>query len=66
MRWVVGEDIEQIVLSTGGRIISNLKDIKKEKLGRAREVKEINIGTSNEKMIVIEDCTTKKAKIKFI
>ena len=61
VRWVGGAEIEQIALATGGRIITNFKDIKKEKLGRAREVKEINIGTKNEKMIVIEDCPTKKA-----
>ena len=61
VRWVGGAEIEQIALTTGGRIISNFNDIKKEKLGRAREVKEINIGTKNEKMIVIEDCLTKKA-----
>ena len=59
VRWVGGAEIEQIALATGGRIITNFKDIKKEKLGRAREVKEINIGTKNEKMIVIEDCPTK-------
>ena len=61
VRWVGGAEIEQIALATGGRIISNFKDIKKEKLGKAREVKEINIGTKNEKMIVLEDCLTKKA-----
>ena len=61
VRWVGGSEIEQIALATGGRIISNFKDIKKEKLGRAREVKEINIGKKKEKMIVIEDCPTKKA-----
>ena len=61
VRWVGGAEIEQIALATGGRIITNFKDIKKEKLGRAREVKEINIGTKNQKMIVIEDCPTKKA-----
>ena len=61
VRWVGGAEIEQIALATGGRIINNFKDIKKEKLGRAREVKEINLGTNNQKMIVIEDCPTKKA-----
>ena len=61
VRWVGGAEIELIALATGGRIITNFKDIKKEKLGRAREVKEINVGTKNQKMIVIEDCPTKKA-----
>jgi T-complex protein 1 subunit epsilon len=61
VRWVGGAEIEQIALATGGRIITNFNDIKKEKLGRAREVKEITIGTKNQRMIVIEDCPTKKA-----
>ena len=61
VRWVGGNEIEQIALATGGRIITNFNDIKKEKLGRAREVKEINVGTKNSKMIVIEDCPLKKA-----
>jgi T-complex protein 1 subunit epsilon len=61
VRWVGGAEIEQIALATGGRIISNFNEIKKEKLGRAREVKEISIGTKNQKIIVIEDCPTKKA-----
>ena len=61
VRWVGGAEIEQIALATGGRIISNFKDITKVKLGRAREVREINIGTKNEKMIVIEDSPFKKA-----
>ena len=49
------------VKATGGRIINNFSDIKKEKLGSARVIKEINIGTKNQKMIVIEDCPKKKA-----
>ena len=36
-------------------------DIKKEKLGSARVIKEITVGTKNQKMIVIEDCPKKKA-----
>ena len=61
VRWVGGTEIEQIALATGGRIITNFKEIKEEKLGRAREVREMNIGTKNEKVIVIEDCPAKKA-----
>ena len=33
VRWVGGAEIEQIALATGGRIITNFNDIKKEKLG---------------------------------
>ena len=39
VRWVGGAEIELIALATGGRIITNFKDIKKEKLERARKVK---------------------------
>ena len=61
VRWVGGAEIEQIALATGGRIINNFNDIKKEKLGSARVIKEISVGTQNQKMIVIEDCPKKKA-----
>ena len=53
-------EIEQIALATGGKIISNFNEIKKEKLGRAREVKEITIGAKNKSMIAFEYCPTKK------
>ena len=32
VRWVGGSEIEQIALATGGRIINNFSEIKKEKL----------------------------------
>ena len=56
-----GAEIEQIALASGGRIINNFKDISKEKLGKAYEVKEMNLGTKNDKVIVIELCLAKKA-----
>ena len=61
VRWVGGTEIELIDLATGGTIIPRFSDIKPEKLGRARLVKEINFGTSDERMIQIEDCTVNKA-----
>jgi T-complex protein 1 subunit epsilon len=65
VRWVGGAEIEQIALATGGRIINNFADIKKEKLGSARVIKEITVGTKNQKMIVIEDCPKKKSYNNF-
>lgn len=49
VRWVGGTEIELLALATGGRIIPRFSDIKKEKLGRARIVKEQSFGTENEK-----------------
>lgn len=61
VRWVGGTEIELIALATGGRIIPRFSEIKEEKLGRARVVKEVGFGTTNDKMIVIEDCQVNKA-----
>jgi T-complex protein 1 subunit epsilon len=61
VRWVGGTEIELIALATGGRIIPRFSEIKPEKLGRARVVREQAFGTENEKMIVIEDCQVNKA-----
>lgn len=61
IRWVGGQEIELIALATGGRIIPRFTEIKSEKLGRARVVKESSFGTENQKMTVIEDCQVNKA-----
>jgi T-complex protein 1 subunit epsilon len=61
IRWVGGQEIELIALATGGRIIPRFSEIKSEKLGRARVVKESSFGTENNKLIVIEDCQVNKA-----
>ena len=61
VRWVGGTEIELIALATGARIIPRFSEIKEEKLGRARVVKEISVGTMNDKMVVIEDCQVNKA-----
>ena len=61
VRWVGGTEIELIALATGGSIIPRFSEIKPEKLGRARLVKEICFGTTEDRMIIIEDCTVNKA-----
>ena len=61
IRWVGGQEIELIALATGGRIIPRFTEIKPEKLGRARVVKEHSFGTENQKMVIIEDCQVNKA-----
>lgn len=61
VRWVGGVEIELIAIATGGRIIPRFQEITPEKLGKAGHVKEVNFGTTNEKMIVIEDCSNSKA-----
>jgi len=61
VRWVGGLEIELIAIATGGRIIPRFEEITPEKLGKCGSVKEMSFGTSNDKVIVIEDCHNSKA-----
>ena len=61
VRWVGGQDIELIAMATGGRIIPRFEEIKSEKLGKAGLIREIHFGTTNERMLVIEECAESKA-----
>jgi len=53
-RRVKESDMEKLARATGGRIISNLDDLKKEDLGMAGLVEERKIG--DDKMIFVEKC----------
>jgi len=48
-------------MATGGRIIPRFEEITPEKLGKAGLIKEVSYGTSNDKVIVIEECGKSKA-----
>lgn len=61
VRWVGGTDIELIAVATGARIVPRFEEIENAKLGEAKTIKEIQFGTSNERMLVIEDCKCTKA-----
>ena len=61
VRWVGGVEIELIAIATGGRIIPRFQDITTEKLGKAGHVKEVQFGTTNDRMIVIEECANSRA-----
>jgi len=61
VRWVGGLEIELIAIATGGRIIPRFEEITPEKLGNAGCVREMTFGTSNDKVILIEDCHNSKA-----
>jgi T-complex protein 1 subunit epsilon len=61
VRWVGGLEVELIAIATGARIVPRFEEITPEKLGKAGCVKEMNFGTSNDKVILIEDCSVSKA-----
>eukprot|EP01135_Chromosphaera_perkinsii_P001624 Nk52_evm1s208 gene=Nk52_evmTU1s208 len=66
VRWVGGPEIELIAIATGGRIVPRFKELSSDKLGFAGSVKELNFGTTSDKMLVIEECKNSKAVTVFI
>jgi T-complex protein 1 subunit epsilon len=56
VRWVGGPEIELIAMATGGRIVPRFEELSTAKLGKAGIVREISFGTTNERMLIIEQC----------
>jgi T-complex protein 1 subunit epsilon len=61
VRWVGGVEIELLAIATGARIVPRFEEITAEKLGKAGLIKEMSFGTSNDKVILIQDCDKSKA-----
>jgi len=53
VRWVGGVEIELLAIATGARIIPRFEEIDAKKLGKAGIIKEMNFGTSTEKVLLI-------------
>merc|ERR1711991_881539 len=60
IRWVGGVEMELIAIATGGRIVPRFEELSEDKLGFAGTVKEIQMGTNREPMLIIEDCGNTK------
>ncbi len=61
VRWVGGVEIELLAIATGARIIPRFEEISAEKLGSAGLVKEMSFGTTNDKVILIQEGAKSKA-----
>lgn len=61
VRWVGGVEIELLAIATGARIVPRFEEITPEKLGKAGLIKEFQFGTSNDKVLLIQDCDHSKA-----
>jgi len=53
-------------MATGGMIVPRFEELTPEKLGKAGSVRELSYGTTQEKMLVIEDCPNTKAVTIFV
>jgi len=61
IRWVGGVEIELLAIATGARIIPRFEEIGQDKLGIAKSVSQISLGTTNDKMIQIKESKNSKA-----
>mmetsp|Transcript_99702 Transcript_99702/g.137076 ORF Transcript_99702/g.137076 Transcript_99702/m.137076 type:complete len:278 (-) Transcript_99702:142-975(-) len=61
IRWVGGVEIELLAIATGARIVPRFEEITPEKLGKVGKIKEMSFGTSNDKVILIQECENSKA-----
>ena len=66
VRWVGGPEIELIAIATGGRIVPRFSELTPEKLGKTGIIRELSFGTTNDHMLVIEDCPNSRAVTIFI
>eukprot|EP01068_Selenidium_serpulae_P014529 Selendium_serpulae@DN6107_c1_g1_i1.p1 len=61
VRWVGGVELELIAIASGGRIVPRFEELTEEKLGKAKCIKEMTVGTENDQIVVIEECGSSKA-----
>jgi len=66
IRWVGGPEMELIAIATHGRIVPRFEELKSDKLGSAGIVREIDFGTTKDKMVVIEQCPNSRAVSVFV
>jgi len=66
VRWVGGPEIELIAIATGGRIVPRFEELSPDKLGHAGLVRELQFGTTKDRMLVIEECKNSRAVTIFI
>lgn len=66
VRWVGGPEIELIAIATGGRIVPRFEELTADKLGSAGIVRELQFGTTKDRMLVIEECKNTRAVTIFV
>ena len=59
VRRVKKSDMEALAKATGGKVVSNLKDLSKSDLGSTRHVEEVKI--AGDEMVFVKDCKNPKA-----
>jgi len=58
--------LQLIAIATGGRIVPRFEELSPDKLGHAGVVRELQFGTTKDRMLVIEECKNSRAVTIFI
>ncbi|EHN01664.1 Cct5p [Saccharomyces cerevisiae x Saccharomyces kudriavzevii VIN7] len=66
VRWVGGQELEHIAISTNGRIVPRFQDLSKEKLGTCSRIYEQEFGTTKDRMLIIEQSKETKTVTCFV
>lgn len=66
IRWIGGSELELLAIATKGRIVPRFEDLTPDKLGTAGVIRELEFGTTKDRMLVIEECSNTKAVTCFI
>lgn len=66
VRWVNGPELELLAIATGARIVPRFEELSSEKLGTAAIVKEVQFGTTKDRMLQIEGCPNTRAVTIFV
>jgi len=61
IRWVSGLELELLAISCGAHIIPRFNEITSSTLGFSGRIREICIGTENERCMIFEDCPVAKS-----
>lgn len=66
VRWVGGVELELLAIATGARITPRFQELSENKLGFAGTIRTVEMGTTKDKMLVIEDCPNTNAVTIFV
>lgn len=66
VRWVGGQELEHIAISTNGRIVPRFQDLSKDKLGTCSRIYEQEFGTTKGRMLIIEQSKETKTVTCFV
>lgn len=61
VRWVGGVEIELLAIATGARIVPRFEELSADKLGVAKKVRQLALGTTSDKLLQISECKNSKA-----